>query len=219
MSRTIKIEKSILEKNDVVAARLRKIFSERKLKVINIMSSPGAGKTTLLVETLKILSPNISIGVIEGDIATDYDALAVEAAGAAWVAQINTGGRCHLEASMVERAFEGAPDDLRLLIIENVGNLVCPSSFDLGEDYRVMLGALTEGVDKPKKYPGMYRACGYLIINKTDLSSVLNIDVSDYEKEALAVNPGLKVFKTSATKGEGMDEWLRWLESLVKKGK
>ncbi len=218
MSRTIKIEKSILEKNDVVAVRLRKMFSGRKLAVINIMSSPGAGKTTLLVETLKRLAPRIYIGVIEGDIATDHDAKKVEQAGAAWVVQINTGGRCHLEASMVEKAFNGAPDGLDLLIIENVGNLVCPSGFDLGEGHRVMLGALTEGLDKPKKYPGMFRACGYLVINKTDLASFLNIDVSDYEKEALAVNPDLKIFKTSATSGDGMDEWLGWLESLVIKG-
>lgn len=219
MSRTITIEKSILEKNDIVAARLRKIFSERNLAVVNIMSSPGAGKTTLLVETLKRLAPEISVGVIEGDIATDHDAQAVEAAGAAWVAQINTGGRCHLEASMVERAFEDAPESLKLLVIENVGNLVCPSGFDLGEDHRVMLGALTEGLDKPKKYPGMFRACGYLVINKTDLASVLNIKVSDYEKEALAVNPGLKIFKTSATRGDGLGEWLGWLESLTIKDK
>ena len=219
MTRTIKIEKSILEKNDVVAARIRERFKSKNLTVINIMSSPGAGKTTLLVETIKRLSSEISIGVIEGDIATDHDAQKVEEAGAAWVAQINTGGRCHLEASMVEKAYEGASDDLGLLIIENVGNLVCPSGFDLGEDHRVMLGALTEGLDKPKKYPGMYRACGYLVINKIDLASVLNIDVSEYEKEALAVNPDLKVFKTSATRGDGLDEWRRWLESLVKKGK
>lgn len=218
MTRTIKIEKSILEKNDLVAARLRKRFTERKLAVINIMSSPGAGKTTLLVETLKRLSQEISIGVVEGDIATDYDAQMVEEAGAAWVVQINTGGRCHLEASMVEMAFEDAPADLELLIIENVGNLVCPSGFDLGEDYRVMLGALTEGLDKPKKYPGMFRVCGYLVINKIDLASVLNIDASEYESEALAVNPDLKIFKTSATTGAGLDEWIGWLKSLVKKG-
>jgi hydrogenase nickel incorporation protein HypB len=218
MSRTIKIEKSILEKNDLVAVRLRKIFAERKLAVVNIMSSPGAGKTTLLVETLKKLSQEISIGVVEGDIATDYDAQMVEEAGAAWVVQINTGGRCHLEASMVEMAFEDAPADLELLIIENVGNLVCPSGFDLGEDYRVMLGALTEGLDKPKKYPGMFRACGYLVINKIDLASVLNIDASEYESEALAVNPDLKIFKTSATTGVGLDEWIGWLKSIVKKG-
>lgn len=216
--RTIKIEKNILEKNDIVAARVRKKFASKKLVVINIMSSPGAGKTTLLAATLKRLAPEISIGVIEGDIATDYDARIVEEAGAAWVVQINTGGRCHLEASMIEKAFETAPNDLKILIIENVGNLVCPSGFDLGEDHKVVVAALTEGLDKPKKYPGMFRKCGYLVINKIDLSKALGIGVSEYEKEALEVNPDLKIFKTSATTGEGLDEWCDWLKDISGQG-
>ncbi len=216
MSRTIKIEKKILEKNDVIAARLRDEFTKRKLAVVNIMSSPGAGKTTLLEETVKKLAGKISIGIIEGDIATDRDARRVEEAGADWVVQINTGGRCHLEAGMVEQALQTAPASLDILIVENIGNLVCPAGFDLGEDEGVMLASLTEGMDKPKKYPGMYRACGTLVINKVDLAPVLEMDVGEFEREALTVNPKLKLFRTSAKRGDGLDEWCGWLGSLVK---
>jgi hydrogenase nickel incorporation protein HypB len=218
MSRTIRIEKRILEKNDVIAARLRDEFTKRKLAVINIMSSPGAGKTTLLEETVKKLAGKISIGLIEGDIATDHDARRVEEAGADWVVQINTGGRCHLEAGMIEQALQTAPESLNLLVVENIGNLVCPAGFDLGEDERVMLASLTEGMDKPKKYPGMYRACETLVINKVDLAPVLEMDVGEFEREALTVNPQLKVFRTSAKRGDGLDEWCDWLGSLVKSG-
>jgi len=218
MSRTIRIEKRILEKNDVIAARLRDEFMKRKLAVINIMSSPGAGKTTLLEETVKKLAGKISIGLIEGDIATDHDARRVEEAGADWVVQINTGGRCHLEAGMIEQALQTAPESLNLLVIENIGNLVCPAGFDLGEDERVMLASLTEGMDKPKKYPGMYRACETLVINKVDLAPVLEMDVGEFEREALTVNPQLKVFRTSAKRGDGLDKWCDWLGSLVKSG-
>jgi len=218
MSRTIRIEKRILEKNDVIAARLRDEFTKRKLAVINIMSSPGAGKTTLLEETVKKLAGKISIGLIEGDIATDHDARRVEEAGADWVVQINTGGRCHLEAGMIEQALQTAPKSLDMLVVENIGNLVCPAGFDLGEDERVMLASLTEGMDKPKKYPGMYRACETLVINKVDLAPVLEMDVGEFEREALTVNPQLKVFRTSAKRGDGLDEWCDWLGSLVKSG-
>jgi len=208
MSKTVRLEKKILEKNDEIAARLRKKFGRLGLKVINIMSSPGAGKTTLLEETIRRMSKRISIGIIVGDLA--------EKAGCASVVQINSGGRCHLEAAMIERAFEEVKGKIDILIIENIGNLVCPAGFDLGEDERVMLAALTEGLDKPKKYPGMYRQCGHLVINKIDLARVLNVDPEEFEHEALTVNPKLRVFKTSATNGEGLDEWCGWLESMVK---
>jgi hydrogenase nickel incorporation protein HypB len=216
MSTIIRLDKKILEKNDIIAARMRDKFKSGGIAVVNIMSSPGAGKTTLLEETIRRLSKRMSLAVIAGDIATDYDAKRLENAGCASVVQINSGGRCHLEAAMVEKAFEeitGKPD---LLIIENIGNLVCPAGFDLGEDERVMLAALTEGLDKPKKYPGMYRSCGHVVINKIDLAQVLNIDPERFEHEALAVNPRLGVFKTSATRGDGLDEWCGWLESMVK---
>ena len=216
MSKIVRLEKKILEKNDEIAARLRKKFSEPGITVINIMSSPGAGKTTLLEETIRRISKRISIGIIVGDIATDLDAQRMERAGCTSVVQINSGGRCHLEAAMVEKAFEEVEGKLDVLLIENIGNLVCPAGFDLGEDQRVMVAALTEGLDKPKKYPGMYRQCGHVVINKIDLAQVLNIDPEEFEREALSVNPKLGVFKTSAINGDGLDEWCGWLESMVK---
>ncbi|MBI5177841.1 MAG: hydrogenase nickel incorporation protein HypB [Nitrospinae bacterium] len=214
MSKTIRIEKRILEKNDVVAARLRQRFAD--IVVVNIMSSPGAGKTTLLEETVKRLSGKTTIGVIEGDIATDYDAQRVESAGAGWVVQINTGGVCHLDAGMVEQALDSMPEKLGLLVIENVGNLVCPSGFDLGDDYKVVLASVTEGLDKPKKYPGMYRKSHAMVLNKIDLSPHVNVSPAAFVKEALDVNPALTVFQTSATAGTGLDEWCGWLSALKK---
>ena len=195
---------------------MRKRFSDHHVKVINIMSSPGAGKTTILEETIKRISKKISIGIIVGDIATDLDAVRMEKAGCTSVVQINSGGRCHLEAAMIEKAYEEVEGKLNILIIENIGNLVCPAGFDLGEDERVMVAALTEGLDKPKKYPGMYRQCGYVVINKIDLAQAVNVAPEEFEREALSVNPKLRVFKTSATNGDGLDEWCGWLESLVK---
>jgi len=214
MSRTIRIEKKILEKNDVVAARLRQRFA--RVVVVNIMSSPGAGKTTLLEETVKRLAGETAVGVIEGDIATDNDAQRVERAGAAWVVQINTGGVCHLDAGMVEQALESMPEDLGLLVIENVGNLVCPSGFDLGDDYKIVMASVTEGLDKPKKYPGMYRKSHAMVLNKVDLAPYVNVDPAAFVKEATDVNPALKVFKTSATAGTGLDDWCDWLSTLKK---
>ncbi len=216
MSRIISIERKILEKNDIVAARIRQRFAGQNVVVVNIMSSPGAGKTTLLEETLKKITSKKAIGIIEGDIATDNDAQRVEKAGASWVVQINTGGACHLEAGMVEKAIETMPDTIRLLIIENVGNLVCPSGFDLGDDYKVVVASLTEGLDKPKKYPGMYRKSHVMVLNKVDLAPHVNVRPDDFIREALEVNPALEVFKTSATSGAGMDEWCAWLMNLRK---
>ncbi len=217
MSRTILIEKKILEKNDVAAARIRQKLIADNTVVVNIMSGPGAGKTTLLEETVRRLAGKINVGVIEGDIATDNDARRVESAGAEWVVQINTGGACHLEAGMIERALETAPRGMELLIIENVGNLVCPSSFDLGDDWKVVMGSVTEGLDKPKKYPGMYRKSHALVVNKIDLAPYVNVAADAYVKEALAVNPLLNVFLTAATKGDGVDEWCNWLTGLKKR--
>ncbi len=219
MSRIIKIEKKILEANDKAAKRNRQRFGAMGTAVVNIMSSPGAGKTTLLEACLKRLSGKLNIGVIVGDIATDHDAQRVKKAGAKWVVQINTGGTCHLKAAMIEEAMEAeaVSEKLDIIIIENVGNLVCPAGFDLGEDTRVMVGALTEGADKPKKYPAMYRACEILVINKIDISSAVNVSPQDFEKEALDVNPALKTFHVSATKGDGIDEFCDWLSMLVKR--
>ncbi len=217
MSRTILIEKKILEKNDVAAARIRQNLTAGNTVAVNIMSGPGAGKTTLLEETVRRLAGRINVGVIEGDIATDNDARRVEGAGAEWVVQINTGGACHLEAGMIERALETAPRGMQLLIIENVGNLVCPSGFDLGDDWKVVMASVTEGLDKPKKYPGMYRKSHALVVNKVDLAPYVNVSPDTFVKEALEVNPALKVFLTSATTGDGVDAWCNWLAGLKKR--
>lgn len=217
MSRTILIEKKILEKNDIAAARVRQRLIADNTVVVNIMSGPGAGKTTLLEETVRRLAGKINVGVIEGDIATDNDARRVEGAGAEWVVQINTGGACHLEAGMIERALETAPRGMQLLIIENVGNLVCPGGFDLGDDWKVVMASVTEGVDKPKKYPGMYRKSHALVVNKVDLAPYVNVSPHALAQEAMEVNPALKVFLTAATKGDGLDEWCAWLLSLKKR--
>lgn len=217
MTTTIRIDRKILEKNEVVAARLRNIFRERNIVVVNFMSSPGAGKTELLEKIIKNISSAKKTGVIEGDIATDADAKRVEAAGAFWVVQINTGGVCHLDAAMVDKAVSLMPDGLELLLIENVGNLVCPSGFDLGDDHKVIVASVTEGLDKPKKYPGMYRRSDAMVLNKIDIAPYVNVDPDQFLKEALEVNPGLKLFKTSATTGTGLDEFCGWLTTLVKK--
>ncbi len=214
MTTTITVDKRILEKNEVAAARLRRLFADKKVTVVNIMSSPGAGKTTLLEKTVGKMSAIRKTGVIEGDIATDRDARRIEAAGASWVVQINTGGVCHLDAAMVEKAVALMPEGISLLIIENVGNLVCPSGFDLGEDHKVIVASITEGLDKPKKYPGMYRKSGAMVLNKVDLAPHVDVDPDQFVKEALDVNPSLRVFKTSATAGTGLDEFSDWLVGL-----
>jgi len=218
MSRIIKIEKKILEANNIIAARNRERFLNEGIMVVNIMSSPGSGKTTLLEKSISLLSDKIKIGVIEGDIATDKDAVRVEEAGAKWVTQINTGGTCHLEAGMIEQAMEDMPKGLDLLIIENIGNLICPVGLDLGEEIRIMLSSITEGMDKPKKYPGIYRACKVLVVNKVDLAPMVDVDPDALVAESLEVNPNLMVFKTSARTGEGVDGWCDWLLSISKKG-
>ncbi|MBI3794979.1 MAG: hydrogenase nickel incorporation protein HypB [Nitrospinae bacterium] len=217
MTTTIHIDKKILEKNEVCAERLKKMFFAKNIVVVNFMSSPGAGKTTLLEKTIAKISRVKKTGVIEGDIATDGDARRIESAGAGWVLQINTDGICHLDASMVEKAVAEMPQDIKLLIIENVGNLVCPSGFDLGDDHKIIVGSLAEGLDKPKKYPGMYRKSDALVVNKIDLAPYVNVDPDKFVKEALEVNPNLRVFKTSATTGEGLDEFCDWLTGLTKK--
>lgn len=217
MSRTIRIEKKILEANNIIAERNRKRFAEEGTMVVNIMGSPGSGKTTLLEKSIKLLSGKINIGVIEGDIATDKDAARVEEAGAKWVTQINTCGTCHLEAGMIELAIDDMPKGLDLLIIENIGNLICPAALDLGDELRIMLSSITEGMDKPKKYPGIYRASKVLVVNKVDLTPMVDVDPDALVTESLEVNPQLKVFKTSARTGEGVEEWCDWLLSIAKK--
>ena len=217
MTKIIKAGDRIRGANDAVAEKNRAAFHAAGVKALNLMSSPGAGKTTLIEETVRRCRDRLRIGVIEGDIATALDAERVQAAGAAAVVQINTEGACHLDAQMIQLALADFPlRDLDLVIIENVGNLVCPSHFDLGEDHRILVSAITEGADKPKKYPGMFLAAETLVLNKMDMLPYANVDKGLFISRALEVNPKLRIFQTSATQGEGMDAWRDWILGIEK---
>jgi hydrogenase nickel incorporation protein HypB len=212
------IERKVLEKNDEVAARNRLLFRERKIAVINLVSSPGAGKTTLLEKTLERLKGEVRIAVVEGDVQTSLDAERVAAYGVP-VAQIVTHGACHLDAPLVRDAVEDMPlEGVQLLVIENVGNLVCPAGYDLGEDMKVVVAGTTEGDDKPLKYPAMFRNSAVLVINKTDLLAHVDCDLNRLRGNALSINPKLKVFPLSARTGDGMGPWCTWLTELALRG-
>jgi hydrogenase nickel incorporation protein HypB len=212
-SRMVRIETDILGKNNEYAARNRALFVERNILVLNLVSSPGSGKTTLLTRTLTDLKSSLPIAVIEGDQQTSNDADRILATGVPAV-QINTGKGCHLDAHMVGHALGKL--DLQndsLLFIENVGNLVCPAAFDLGEAHKVAILSVTEGEDKPIKYPDMFHAADVMILNKIDLLPYLDFDVDKCIAYARRVNPTIKVIQLSATKGNGLDEWYSWLDS------
>jgi hydrogenase nickel incorporation protein HypB len=209
----LKIEQDILGKNNAYAAENRRRFAERGVLALNLVSSPGSGKTTLLCRTIDMLKERLAISVIEGDQQTSQDAERIRATGARAI-QINTGKGCHLDAHMVGHALESlAPEANSVLMIENVGNLVCPAAFDLGEASKVVILSVTEGEDKPIKYPDMFRAAGLMLLNKCDLLPYLSFDVDKAIAFAHQVNPSLKVIRTSATSGEGMEEWLAWIDS------
>jgi hydrogenase nickel incorporation protein HypB len=209
--RTVEVRQAILDKNDRLAERNRGFFRARGLLVLNVLSSPGSGKTAFLRETIRALGKQLKAGVIVGDLATDNDARRLRESGAP-VVQITTGTVCHLEAEMVARALKQiALDGLDLLIIENVGNLVCPASYDLGEDLRVVLLSVTEGEDKPLKYPPMFQSANVVVVSKTDLA-----EACSYDREAALANirrvaPNARVFETSAKTGRGMDAWREFL--------
>ncbi len=213
--RMVRIEQDILGKNNVYAGENRQYFAEHGLFAINLVSSPGSGKTTLLVKTIEDLAGRLPVAVVEGDQQTSFDADRIRATGAPAV-QVNTGKGCHLDAHMVGHALErlNLPDD-GLLMIENVGNLVCPSSFDLGEAHKVVILSVTEGEDKPLKYPDMFNAADLMILNKVDLLPYLTFDVDKCIDYARRINPKLEVLKVSATTGEGMERWLAWLTEGV----
>jgi len=212
----VKVVTNILEANDRIAAENKKIFDEAEVYVMNIMSGPGAGKTSLLERTILEFSGRIKIGVIEGDIAGSDDAERIEKLGVP-VIQINTGGGCHLDANMIREVTDDLPlKDLDLLIIENVGNLVCPAEFKLGEDMKVMLLSIAEGHDKPLKYPLMFQESSALVLNKIDLLPYTNVDLEKIRKDSLSLNPNLKIFEVSCKTGEGIKDWTDWLESIVK---
>ncbi len=215
-SRIVRIEQDILAENNNHAAANRSHFSAHRVLALNLVSSPGSGKTTLLVRTLEALKGKLPLAVIEGDQQTDNDARRIRATGVEAV-QINTGKGCHLDAAMVGRAMhELALPRSGVLFIENVGNLVCPAAFDLGEAHKVVILSVTEGEDKPLKYPDMFRAAELMLLNKCDLLPHLNFDADLAVEYARRVNPGLKVIRASATSGEGMAEWLAWIEASCK---
>ena len=209
----ITIERKVLEKNDVIASANRAVFARHGVFAINLVSSPGAGKTTLLERTIEGLRDRLPIGVIEGDVHTDLDAQRVARFGVP-VVQIVTNGGCHLEARLVADALERLDSAVLkpgLLVIENVGNLVCPANYDLGEAMKVVVLSTTEGDDKPLKYPAMFRNASALVINKIDLLPYINADVETIRRNACLTNSGLTIFETSATTGAGIPAWCDWL--------
>ena len=217
MSEKVKLERKVLSRNDLLAAELRKLFASENVAVMNMVSSPGSGKTSLLEKTLGSLSRDLSIGVIEGDIQADKDAERIAVTGVP-VHQIQTGGACHLEAEMIRKALgHFSLKDLDLLIIENVGNLVCPSAFDLGEGMRVSLISVTEGDDKPLKYPAMFRSADVMVINKMDLLPYTDFDIEKVIHSAMSLNPEIQVLKTSCRTGEGLDEWSGFVTAFARK--
>lgn len=207
----IKVTTKILDANERIAEENKKMFSEARVYVINLMSSPGAGKTSLLEKTITALKEKVKIGVIEGDITGTNDAERIDKLGVP-VVQINTEGACHLDANMIADAARDLPlKDLDMLFIENVGNLVCPAEFKVGEDIKVMILSLTEGDDKPLKYPLMFQESSVLIINKVDLKDLLDASIEKIKKDAQFLNPKIKIFELSCKTGQGIDEWTNWL--------
>jgi len=213
--RVIEVEQDVLQNNQLLAARNRGYFEAKNILALNLVSSPGSGKTSILERTLADLKEEIDFYVIEGDQQTLNDADRIDALNIP-VVQINTGKGCHLESDMVYDAVKQLEmKNDSILMIENVGNLVCPSMFDLGENNRVVIISTTEGEDKPIKYPDMFHTADICIINKIDLLPYVNIDMDKLKNYALQVNPNLQFFEVSATKGEGMQEWYKWLKSKI----
>jgi len=213
--RKVEIEQDVLGKNNLLAERNRGFFEAKSILALNLVSSPGSGKTSLLERTIKELGKELPFFIIEGDQQTMNDANRIAEAGAP-VVQVNTGEGCHLDADMVNKAVKKLEiEDKAVLMIENVGNLVCPAMFDLGESSRVVIISTTEGEDKPLKYPYMFRSSNLCIINKTDLLPYLDFDVEKAREYALQVNPELKFIELSVKTGEGMEEWYNWLKKQV----
>ncbi|MBU6261248.1 MAG: hydrogenase nickel incorporation protein HypB [Burkholderiales bacterium] len=211
-TRLVQVERDILAANDAVARRNRAELERRGVFALNLVSSPGSGKTTLLVRTIERLAGRLPIAVVEGDQQTSLDADRIRATGAPAL-QVNTGRGCHLDALMIEAAIARLdPAPASVLMIENVGNLVCPAGFDLGEAHKVVVLSVTEGEDKPLKYPDMFHAASLMLLNKIDLLPHLQFDVGRCIDHARRVNPALEVIRLSATGGQGMDAWLAWIE-------
>lgn len=213
----IKVVKDIVEANDSIAKENRENFLKAGVTVFNLMSAPGAGKTTLLKTALKELKKEFKVGVIEGDIATTLDAEQIKKIGVP-VVQINTGGACHLDANMIRNAISGfGKKKLDIIIIENVGNLVCPAEFKVGEDYKIMIHSITEGEDKPLKYPLMFKESSLLIISKIDLKPYLNVNLDKIKKDAKSLNPTIDIIEVSSKTNEGIDKFIKWIKSHLRK--
>lgn len=211
----IKILKDILSFNDQIAVKNRELLDRNKVLAINIMASPGAGKTSIVLQTIKVLKDKIRIGVIEGDISSSIDAELV-AKESVPVIQINTGGECHLEAFQVQNALNNLPlADIDLLLLENVGNLVCPAEFNLGEHIKLLIASVPEGDDKPYKYPLMFNTVDALILNKIDLLPYIKFDPDAFIKTVKNINAKIDIFKISCTTGEGIEAWADWLVKKV----
>jgi hydrogenase nickel incorporation protein HypB len=214
-ARLVKVERDLLEKNDAVAAATRAWCAERGIVLLNVLSSPGAGKTSVLERAIADLGGEMAISVIEGDQATDADAVRIRRAGAR-ATQINTGAGCHLDAAMVAQALRSLEPPARsVVVIENVGNLICPALFDLGERAKLVVASVTEGEDKPLKYPHVFRAAALALLNKIDLLPHVVFDADRWLAHARAVNPGLRAFRVSATRGDGLDAWYGWIRAVA----
>lgn len=212
----VRLESNLLGANELLARKNRNAFSRQGLLVVNLMSSPGSGKTTILEKTIENLDGKLRLGVIEGDLYTDQDAQRIEQKGVQ-VIQINTEGACHLDAGMVGKAFDELPGEaLDLLFIENVGNLVCPAEFDLGEDFKAVVISTTEGNDKPLKYPLIFREARVILLNKIDLLPYTNFSLERFKEDLAQINPSAPVFLVSGRTGEGIAEWNEWLLEEVR---
>jgi hydrogenase nickel incorporation protein HypB len=215
----IPVVQNILSANDRLAEENAQLLVGKDILTLNIMASPGAGKTSLIVQTIEALAGRARIGVIEGDVASRVDADTIEALGIP-VVQINTGGTCHLDANMVHGALDQLPlKELDLLFIENVGNLICPTDFALGERIKVMISSIPEGDDKPYKYPAMFAAVDAIVVNKIDLLPYLEFDLEGFRKLVTGLNSDVKVFEVSCKTGEGIEAWADWLVSATSKKK
>jgi len=211
----IKVVKDILDVNERLAQRNRGLFDDNNLFAVNLMSSPGAGKTSLILQTLKSLKSKVKIGVIEGDVSSSLDAETIGREGVP-VVQINTAGGCHLDANMLSTALDSLPlKELKLLFIENVGNLICPAEFTLGEHRRVLISSLPEGDDKPFKYPLMFHTVDVVLINKIDLLPHLKFDIDAFSRTIKGMNQKVEIFPISCTTGQGISEWVSWLLSQM----
>lgn len=206
---------NILQANERIAEQNKQLFDEKEILVINMMSAPGAGKTTLIEHTIRALNSRYKIGVIEGDIQSTYDADKIAATGAQ-VVQINTGGACHLDGNMIRETFDQLDlDNMDLLIVENVGNLVCPAEFNMGEDFKIMLLSIPEGDDKPLKYPLMFHESSALLVNKIDLLPYVDCSVEKIRTESQKINPNLQIFEISGKTKQGLDAWFDWLQKKI----